>query len=138
MYNVLFDGFPPPCPQHDQALLEEEKQLLEEEKMLLEERVKELTLQIEKYKQQKVRKGDGGRGRREGAGRKRGWREGRKGGRGWREEGRRWTDNQVNAFSTCIAAYMYHNLLPLQRVSVVSEGTMEELDGKQHTAVTSP
>ena len=80
MRYTVFDGFSPPCLQHDQALLEEEKQLLEEEKILLEERVKELTLQIEKYKQQKVRKGGWMEGGAEG-------REGRKGERGGREGG---------------------------------------------------
>ena len=102
-----FYGFSPPCLQHDQALLEEEKQLLEEEKILLEERVKELTLQIEKYKKQQVRKGGWMEGR------KQGWREGQKGGRGGRERGEKdgQTDNRMNVFNTCIAAYMYHNLI---------------------------
>ena len=40
---------------HDQAMLEEEKLLLEEEKLLLEERVEELTLQLEKQGEHKVR-----------------------------------------------------------------------------------
>ena len=53
---------------------------------------------------------DGGRGRREGGEE---GREGRKGGRGGREGGEEdgQTDNRVNAFSTCIAAYMYHDLI---------------------------
>ena len=53
---------------------------------------------------------DGGRGRREGGEE---GREGRKGGRGGREGGEEdgQTDNRVNAFSTCIVAYMYHDLI---------------------------
>ena len=63
--------------------------------------MKELTLQIERYHQQKVRKDEGGRGGREGG---RGGKEKRKGGRGGREGegGDGQTDNRVNVFSSCV------------------------------------
>ena len=91
---------------------------MEEEKTLLEERVKELTLQIEKYQQQKVRKDEGGRRGREGEEKGREGeegeeeeREGEEGGRDGEEGGRKrregeggdgQTDNRVNVFSSCV------------------------------------